>query len=68
MRGQTDRPVAPPGFELNNPWRVGVVVERMVTTSTDDSSARNASCKRRGWIGTKNTGSLQYIHMNQHFP
>jgi hypothetical protein len=22
MRGQTDRPVAPPGFELNNPWRV----------------------------------------------
>lgn len=22
MRGQTDRPHAPPGFELNNPWRV----------------------------------------------
>lgn len=22
MRGQTDKPVAPPGFELNNPWRV----------------------------------------------
>ncbi|KAF2001867.1 hypothetical protein P154DRAFT_521347 [Amniculicola lignicola CBS 123094] len=22
MRGQTDRPIAPPGFELNNPWRV----------------------------------------------
>ncbi|KAF2830516.1 hypothetical protein CC86DRAFT_402551 [Ophiobolus disseminans] len=21
MRGQTDKPVAPPGFELNNPWR-----------------------------------------------
>ncbi|KAL5115905.1 hypothetical protein ACEQ8H_006221 [Pleosporales sp. CAS-2024a] len=21
MRGQTDRPVAPPGFELNNAWR-----------------------------------------------
>ncbi|OAK96193.1 hypothetical protein IQ06DRAFT_351636 [Phaeosphaeriaceae sp. SRC1lsM3a] len=21
MRGQTDRPVAPPGFEVNNPWR-----------------------------------------------
>ncbi|PVI00342.1 hypothetical protein DM02DRAFT_491492, partial [Periconia macrospinosa] len=20
-RGQTDRPEAPPGFELNNPWR-----------------------------------------------
>ncbi|KAI4169347.1 MAG: hypothetical protein LQ343_005740, partial [Gyalolechia ehrenbergii] len=22
LRGQTDNPVAPPGFELNNPWRV----------------------------------------------
>lgn len=22
QRGQTDKPVAPPGFELNNPWRV----------------------------------------------
>ncbi|KAJ4295224.1 hypothetical protein N0V90_007235 [Kalmusia sp. IMI 367209] len=21
MRGQTDKPEAPPGFELNNPWR-----------------------------------------------
>ncbi|USP81402.1 hypothetical protein yc1106_08676 [Curvularia clavata] len=21
MRGQTDQPAAPPGFELNNPWR-----------------------------------------------
>ncbi|CAN9130314.1 hypothetical protein GT037_006600 [Alternaria burnsii] len=21
MRGQTDKPVAPEGFELNNPWR-----------------------------------------------
>ncbi|KAF2733434.1 hypothetical protein EJ04DRAFT_513213 [Polyplosphaeria fusca] len=21
-RGQTDKPDAPPGFELNNPWRV----------------------------------------------
>ncbi|KAF2271586.1 uncharacterized protein EI97DRAFT_263362 [Westerdykella ornata] len=22
VRGQTDRPEAPPGFEVNNPWRV----------------------------------------------
>ncbi|KAF2267525.1 hypothetical protein CC78DRAFT_59915 [Lojkania enalia] len=22
MRGQTDKPTAPPGFEVNNPWRV----------------------------------------------
>ncbi|KAK4109767.1 hypothetical protein N656DRAFT_318980 [Canariomyces notabilis] len=22
LRGQTDNPIAPPGFELNNPWRV----------------------------------------------
>lgn len=23
LRGQTDNPQAPPGFELNHPWRVG---------------------------------------------
>ncbi len=23
LRGQTDNAAAPPGFELNNPWRVG---------------------------------------------
>ncbi|KAF2136170.1 uncharacterized protein K452DRAFT_329832 [Aplosporella prunicola CBS 121167] len=22
LRGQTDRPFAPPGFELSNPWRL----------------------------------------------
>ncbi|KAK6851225.1 hypothetical protein PG990_007882 [Apiospora arundinis] len=22
LRGQSDSPIAPPGFELNNPWRV----------------------------------------------
>ncbi|KAI0396616.1 hypothetical protein F5Y17DRAFT_92431 [Xylariaceae sp. FL0594] len=22
LRGQSDAPIAPPGFELNNPWRV----------------------------------------------
>lgn len=22
LRGQTDNPLAPPGFELNNPWRL----------------------------------------------
>ncbi|TVY58073.1 hypothetical protein LCER1_G001485 [Lachnellula cervina] len=22
LRGQTDNPTAPPGFELNNPWRL----------------------------------------------
>jgi hypothetical protein len=26
MRGQTDKAVAPPGFELNNPWRVCVAI------------------------------------------
>lgn len=24
LRGQTDRVAAPPGFELNNPWKVGL--------------------------------------------
>ncbi|KAK3332109.1 hypothetical protein B0T19DRAFT_94875 [Cercophora scortea] len=24
LRGQIDSPVAPPGYELNNPWRVSI--------------------------------------------
>ena len=30
LRGQTDKVVAPPGFELNNPWRVGYLGIRYV--------------------------------------
>ncbi|KAH8812003.1 hypothetical protein F5884DRAFT_784103 [Xylogone sp. PMI_703] len=26
LRGQTDNPDAPPGFELNNPWRVSTLI------------------------------------------
>jgi hypothetical protein len=28
MRGQTDKPIAPEGFELNNPWRVCIDMAR----------------------------------------
>jgi hypothetical protein len=44
MRGQTDKPVAPEGFELNNPWRVRMEVLdscRVLTTG----SARNDSSR-----------------------
>ena len=27
-RGQTDKPAAPAGFELNNPWRVRIPVQK----------------------------------------
>lgn len=31
LRGQTDKPLAPTGFELNNPWRVGHLASRPFT-------------------------------------
>lgn len=27
LRGQSDKPIAPKGFELNNPWKVRVFSE-----------------------------------------
>jgi len=45
MRGQTDKPIAPEGFELNNPWRVRMEVLgcwKMLTTG----SARSDSSRR----------------------
>ncbi|TVY36111.1 hypothetical protein LSUB1_G005154 [Lachnellula subtilissima] len=37
LRGQTDNPTAPPGFELNNPWRVGfpTQIELLLEKITD---------------------------------
>lgn len=29
LRGQTDNPIAPPGFELNNPWRVSGLADNL---------------------------------------
>jgi hypothetical protein len=45
VRGQTDKPAAPPGFELNNPWRVciAIMVEWQLLTVY---SASSVSCKR----------------------
>jgi hypothetical protein len=34
-RGQTDKPFAPPGFELNNPWRVRNTYLCIRRSSTD---------------------------------
>lgn len=36
VRGQTDNVAAPPGFELNNPWRVRLIRERWKNVMTDD--------------------------------
>ena len=42
MRGQTDQPVAPPGFELNNPWRVRTDLGRIRA-----DSANHGQCEQR---------------------
>lgn len=33
-RGQTDKAVAPAGFELNNPWRVRISAQKIRTSLT----------------------------------
>lgn len=40
LRGQTDSPLAPFGFELNNPWRVRIFIpddfkDRLLTSHPD---------------------------------
>lgn len=50
LRGQTDKPVAPRGFELNNPWKVGFpYLARMDNDPNELTvyySSRRASLKR----------------------
>jgi hypothetical protein len=56
MRGQTDKPIAPEGFELNNPWRVRTGVARewrkvlmtTVRTTIPLSSTRSLTCADSG--------------------
>jgi hypothetical protein len=43
MRGQTDKPVAPPGFELNNPWRVRSGADETTMEGITD----NTQCEQR---------------------
>lgn len=51
LRGQTDRPIAPPGFELSNGWRVSqidIMIPTMHRTYADIKSRwRKASRKYR---------------------
>lgn len=37
LRGQTDNPKAPAGFELSNPWRVSVAIR--VSVENDKTNA-----------------------------
>jgi hypothetical protein len=54
LRGQTDKPIAPAGFELNNPWRVRIVrwedelLENTILTRV--YSLRNGSIRLPGRI------------------
>lgn len=64
MRGQTDKPVAPEGFELNNPWRVGTEMldERQVLTTGSASNDSSKRCellprRKRNW----HTYTVYYI-------
>lgn len=36
LRGQTDNPIAPTGFELNNPWRVSAAADSQIAASFND--------------------------------
>lgn len=47
LRGQTDRPTAPAGFELNNPWRVRILLLPTIlkTKLTIKNSASRASSR-----------------------
>jgi hypothetical protein len=47
-RGQTDKPIAPAGFELNNPWRVRTVTGHAWAVLTA-YSASSASSKGTAW-------------------
>lgn len=48
LRGQTDKAVAPPGFELNNPWKVRVVgsLQRNHGSLTRNNSWNRAFCEK----------------------
>ena len=58
MRGQTDRPEAPKGFELNNPWRVSM---------PPDMTRKQCSCNLgRATMVLDAKGEEQYIHPLAH--
>lgn len=58
LRGQTDKPEAPLGFELNNPWKVRVTgICRTTHLLTIQCSWRHAFLKRR-YGGTGRTTKL----------
>ena len=49
LRGQTDNAEAPPGFELNNPWKVSVMTSQH-TRDVDDVK-RSKSGSSRLFVG-----------------
>ena len=50
LRGQTDNAEAPPGFELNNPWKVREVSMDWSPTLLRMTRWRNASNKDRSQL------------------
>ncbi len=46
LRGQTDSPIAPDGFELSNAWKVNVATSEVFETDTDVGAL---SRQKDGW-------------------
>ena len=44
LRGQTDKPEAPSGFELNNPWKVGSIIWWERWQGADTYTVGNSVC------------------------
>jgi hypothetical protein len=47
LRGQTDKPEAPLGFELNNPWKVCATLDTIIHKLTRDFSWKHAFPKQQ---------------------
>jgi hypothetical protein len=82
LRGQTDNPVAPAGFELNNPWRVCTISRYMarIILLTISNSLRSVSYRSSGVLvqlyicrmgkhksNVDDTRTICHHHLRTHF-
>ena len=74
LRGQTDNPAAPAGFELNNPWRVRTAKDSILSEMLTGFTAREADHVERAGNGIVHTYygksriKVMKLHMTQGFP
>ncbi|KAL8877960.1 MAG: hypothetical protein Q9192_008554 [Flavoplaca navasiana] len=67
LRGQTDNPRAPPGFELNNPWKV-TMVPSSVTGKVIDSVTVGGSLLLNTYLQTQRTDKATTISKSKTAP